>query len=184
MGFDPVSYAMGAKAGGGGGGGVTVEPLSVTQNGTYQETGKAYSPVTVNVPGMTKLTSTYTAATDVVGEVSFPLPSFNFPKLIFIKSDTPATELSDYALGEIVQIVALPVYDDEISVINSRNCAVNFRNKASGNMSNATFVQKISGTLLEPANYYIDLENRILKIRCGNNCSAPAGVTYNIECYY
>jgi hypothetical protein len=49
MGFDPVSYAMGAKAGGGGGG-VTVEPLTVTENGTYQETGKAYSSVTVAVP--------------------------------------------------------------------------------------------------------------------------------------
>ena len=32
-------------------GGVTVEPLSVTANGTYTApTGKAYSPVTVNVP--------------------------------------------------------------------------------------------------------------------------------------
>jgi len=49
MGFDPVSYAMGKQAGGGGGSSVTVEPLSVTQNGTYQETGKAFSPVTVNV---------------------------------------------------------------------------------------------------------------------------------------
>lgn len=50
MGFDPVSYAMGAKAGGGGGGGVTVEPLSVTANGTYTApSGKAYSPVTVDV---------------------------------------------------------------------------------------------------------------------------------------
>lgn len=49
MSFDPVSYAMGAKTGGGGGGGVTVEPLSVTENGTHQETGKAYSPVTVDV---------------------------------------------------------------------------------------------------------------------------------------
>lgn len=29
---------------------VTVESLSVTQNGTYQESGKAYSPVIVNVP--------------------------------------------------------------------------------------------------------------------------------------
>lgn len=49
MGFDPVSYAMGKQAGGGGGG-VTVEPLSVTGNGTYTApTGKAYSPVTVNV---------------------------------------------------------------------------------------------------------------------------------------
>lgn len=34
---------------GGGGGGVTVEALSVTENGTYSEEGKAYSPVTVNV---------------------------------------------------------------------------------------------------------------------------------------
>ena len=34
----------------GGGSSVTVEPLSVTQNGTYSETGKAYTPVAVNVP--------------------------------------------------------------------------------------------------------------------------------------
>ena len=34
------------------GGGMTVEPLSVTENGTYTApTGKAYSPVTVNVSG-------------------------------------------------------------------------------------------------------------------------------------
>lgn len=31
----------------------TIEPLTVTQNGTYQESGKAYSPVTVNVSGGT-----------------------------------------------------------------------------------------------------------------------------------
>lgn len=50
MGFDPVSYAMGAKAGGGGGGGVTVEPLTVTENGTTTApAGKAFSPVSVSV---------------------------------------------------------------------------------------------------------------------------------------
>lgn len=38
------------QGGGGGGGGVTVEPLSVTANGTYTApSGKAYSPVTVAV---------------------------------------------------------------------------------------------------------------------------------------
>lgn len=37
--------------GGGGGGDVEVEPLSITANGIYTaETGKAYSPVTANVP--------------------------------------------------------------------------------------------------------------------------------------
>lgn len=38
----------------GGGGGVEVEPLSVTENGTYTaDEGKAYSPVSVNVPSLT-----------------------------------------------------------------------------------------------------------------------------------
>ena len=30
---------------------IEVEPLTVTENGTYSEEGKAYSPVTVNVSG-------------------------------------------------------------------------------------------------------------------------------------
>lgn len=48
--FDPVSFAMGKAAGGGGGGDITVESLSVTENGEYTApTGKAYSPVTVDV---------------------------------------------------------------------------------------------------------------------------------------
>lgn len=52
MGFDPVSFLLGKQAGsGGGGGGVTVEPLSVSENGTYTApSGKAYSPVSVAVP--------------------------------------------------------------------------------------------------------------------------------------
>lgn len=47
MPFDPVSFAMGKAAGGGSS--VTVESLSVIQNGTYEESGKAYSPVVVDV---------------------------------------------------------------------------------------------------------------------------------------
>lgn len=39
------------EGGGGGGESVIVEPLSVTENGTYSApSGKAYSPITVNVP--------------------------------------------------------------------------------------------------------------------------------------
>ena len=44
---------------GGGGGGATVEALSVTANGTYTApTGKAYSPVTVNVPNPVSIIDT------------------------------------------------------------------------------------------------------------------------------
>lgn len=49
-----TAYVNGVKltGTGSGGGGITVEALSVTQNGTYTApTGKAYSPVTVNVSG-------------------------------------------------------------------------------------------------------------------------------------
>lgn len=59
MGFDPVSYLIGKQAGGGGGGGVTVEPLSVSENGTYTAaSGKAYSPVTVDVSAEPDMTVT------------------------------------------------------------------------------------------------------------------------------
>ena len=47
--MDYYASLFASKVSGGGGGGVTVEPLSVTENGTYQEEGKAYSPVNVNV---------------------------------------------------------------------------------------------------------------------------------------
>lgn len=46
--------ALKKAEGGGGGGDITVESLSVSQNGTYTATtGKAYSPVTVSVPQTT-----------------------------------------------------------------------------------------------------------------------------------
>ena len=52
---------------GGGGGDVTIEPLTATDNGTYSEQGKAYSPVTVAVPLGTKsitANGTYDATDD------------------------------------------------------------------------------------------------------------------------
>ena len=40
-----------ATSGGGGSSGITVEPVTITQNGTTTApSGKAYSPITVNVP--------------------------------------------------------------------------------------------------------------------------------------
>ena len=53
MGFDPVDYLLAMQQAGkaGGGSSVTIEPLNVTENVTYTApSGKAYSPVSVNVP--------------------------------------------------------------------------------------------------------------------------------------
>ena len=49
---DLFDIVVAKKLASGGGGGVTVEELNVTDNGTYTApTGKAYSPVKVNVSG-------------------------------------------------------------------------------------------------------------------------------------
>ena len=45
------TFEQATSGGGGGGSGITVEPITITQNGTTAAPdGKAYSPVTVNVP--------------------------------------------------------------------------------------------------------------------------------------
>ena len=44
-----AEFLLARKLGNGGGGEVTIESLNVTENGTYSEQGKAYSPVIVNV---------------------------------------------------------------------------------------------------------------------------------------
>ena len=56
------TIAVAQAIGGGGGGGITVEALTATENKIYTApSGKAYSPVTVNVPEKTLGTKTITA---------------------------------------------------------------------------------------------------------------------------
>ena len=63
---------------GGGGGGVTVEPLTATENKTYTApTGKAYSPVTVNVSGGGGgdfSTATVTATNNTIDNINLYVP--------------------------------------------------------------------------------------------------------------
>lgn len=45
------TFSEATSGSGGGGSGITVEPITITQNGTTTApSGKAYSPITVNVP--------------------------------------------------------------------------------------------------------------------------------------
>lgn len=67
---------------------IEVEPLSVTQNGTYTApTGKAYSPVTVNVSGgsVNIATATMTNSSNQNTSIEFTLPSGRTPKAFFAR---------------------------------------------------------------------------------------------------
>ena len=51
QGMENKTFEQATSGGGGGGSGITVEPVTITQNGTTTApSGKAYSPITVNVP--------------------------------------------------------------------------------------------------------------------------------------
>lgn len=50
-GMENKTFEQATSGGGSGGSGITVEPITITQNGTTTApSGKAYSPITVNVP--------------------------------------------------------------------------------------------------------------------------------------
>ena len=56
QGMENKTFEQATSGGGGGGSGITVEPITITQNGTTTApSGKAYSPITVNVPKETVL---------------------------------------------------------------------------------------------------------------------------------
>lgn len=111
---------------GGGGGTTTIEPLTVTANGTYSETGKAYSPVNVSVPtpsGSTNISAngTYdvTAFAEAVVNVSggggleyetgvwIPASAVSYDTISFNKQhDTPPAFVMVVAIVEPFDIVA------------------------------------------------------------------------------
>lgn len=73
------------SGGGEGGGDITVEALSVTENGTYTaESGKAYSPVIVNVP------SDYSSATITITNGAYEGAPVFFAHPIAAAGDVPA----------------------------------------------------------------------------------------------
>ena len=73
------------KAGEGSGGDVTIEQLDVSENGTYSESGKAYSPVVVNVPIPTPPDNAYLL--EEYGDVPTDIASFT-------ASDAPLKSLT------------------------------------------------------------------------------------------
>ena len=81
-GYYQLTYVIGGEVN------IDIEPLEVTQNGTYSESGKAYSPVTVNVSGSGGAnfgTVTTTNSSNQNTSISFTLPSGRTPKAFFVR---------------------------------------------------------------------------------------------------
>lgn len=108
-----LGFGAGKAASGGGGSSVDVEPLSVTENGTYTaDTGKAYSPVTVNVQGgggaSNFVTGTFTtpSTTSSVNSVTIPYTGSGYPIMLVVtieggfESEPWASALVRYAVGQ------------------------------------------------------------------------------------
>ena len=89
---------------GGGGSGVTVEALSVTENGTYSEEGKAYSPVTVNVAGEDVPTARLTLSMSqefIEEEPLITIPNITSGVLLgFVDNYGPTTNINIPLIGE------------------------------------------------------------------------------------
>ena len=98
---------------------VAVEQLNVTENGTYSEAGKAYSPVNVSIPLGTKTITAngvYNASDDDLAgysqvTVNVPLPQN--AKLITTAESYPITDAANYPLPKC-----------EVTVANADKCEV------------------------------------------------------------
>ena len=74
QGMENKTFEQATSGGEGGGSGITVEPITITQNGTtVAPDGKAYSPVTVNVPLSAVSVKMETVLTDQLTTVGTPV---------------------------------------------------------------------------------------------------------------
>lgn len=127
---------------GGGGGGVTVEPLSVTANGEYTApSGKAYSPVSVNVggggwvrpsdwPELDALAAQIPAETDCV-YLTYDLRVTTFEKWIGIQCKTADSSAWEIARGHIADGAFVA---DDTNTVGSGSTHTETLDPANGNV--------------------------------------------------
>ena len=125
------------KFGGGSGGGssVTVEPLTVTSNGTQTApSGKAYSPVTVNVPNPnTKQT--------VLGTAANPWGDVSYSELAAALASGDANAIINVQMGNTTTVFPLESYSNAIFCGNaaigtsvSESSAADFKWRSNGSI--------------------------------------------------
>lgn len=145
---DQDGYIVLPSTGGGGGGDITVEALSVTQNGTYTaQTGHAYSPVTVNVSGAQTTTGTFTGGGGITQSISCSFA----PDLIYVHGDLSSDpSLRGVASVIIIKNTALYVISDGSSSASQQSLwqtATNITDYNETNQLNEPYATYSNGTL-------------------------------------
>lgn len=161
---------------------VTLEPLSVTENGVYPAPpGKAYSSVTVAVPGYTVIKTTYTQVSETLS-AEIPMPNGGkLPCFIDVLNAQSGTQLTDFTSGALIHIFYMPVPNDDINDVTEVSGAVRYRNETTGKKSTLAQVQRADNNVAN-GDYYI--KNGVLKTKPGSGCIFRAGDTFNISWYY
>lgn len=128
------------SGGGEGGGDITVEALSVTENGTYTaETGKAYSPVTVNVP------SDYSEATITIANRAYEAISLFFAHPVEAAGDVPAHSAS--MLSDETYVGPITLYKGS-ALIWSEDLSDTYTYSVSGNIEATTVGEGLKGYIV------------------------------------
>lgn len=108
------------KKAGEGGGGVTVEQLNATENGTYSEQGKAYSPVIVEVPQTTVESLNITAN----GTYTAPSGKAYSPVTVNVPLPTNANERRSVTSYPVTDSANYPLPKCDVTVTDADKCEV------------------------------------------------------------
>lgn len=173
---------------GGGGGDVTIEPLTATDNGTYSETGKAYSPVTVAVPLGTKsitANGTYDATDDSLKGYSSVNVDVPLPDNAYLKKDLPTGAIATVTDAEAEVMPSLKIAITPVQSGSGDPSPTNIRPISgwTGAEVNVCGKNLLYGTPVSGAEYYTDTGaiNTYSNIKVYPNVFVKAG-TYTWAC--
>lgn len=162
-------------------GGVDIRPLSVTENGTYQESGVAYSPVTVDVEGLVPsgtLNITENGDYDVTDKASAHVAVKQWDEELTEILDGTATELRDLPSG-LTKIKPYAFYSEGKSRVPSGYKELEYAQSTGAQyvLSNLTFSSNATHKVI------IDMQGTATNDSVGVGWNAGGGVYFRGDKY-